>query len=382
MNLKYKYTFVLGATLALSFCQGKHSAIFDPTQGQNAMTAQQYLNTAVDSRSLPQGDTRSQRYALNYTEEQANTCINTAAETGALSPFCNQIVNDYLTKIYGPNYMSFAPENIQIQAPNGRNFDYNASDRLSSNNAPWLPQYQQYMGGMDPNAATYYRTPMNMQNFCQNPTSVTSIQYGSNACGRLNWNYATIAVNTNTGYNAMGRGYDYYRQGDTNNASIYFNRAAPIYGPGGYLQQRAPLLYGTVLSRRDVGKENVALQKELEASWTNMKQLPKNAGLRIANRALDIPASILERMLSRFEAGASRITATNYVAAGYDQQQTAYNDAVANNYFNAYRASQYATLSAIPTENGGTPCPADKYYYQIGDTKTDNNQYQVITCGK
>ena len=73
MNLKYKYTFVLGATLALSFCQGKHSAIFDPTQGQNAMTAQQYLNTAVDSRSLPQRDRRSQRYAVNYKEEQDYT---------------------------------------------------------------------------------------------------------------------------------------------------------------------------------------------------------------------------------------------------------------------------------------------------------------------
>lgn len=265
MKSSIKYSFVLSAALALSFCQGRQSSIFDPTQGQNAMSAQQYLNSTTE-RSLPES-MRSQRYSLSYTTSQADDCINKATETQEVSLFCNQIINDYLTKTMGVNYQNYAPENIQITAPNGKMFDYNTSEMLSSQNASWLPQYQQYIGGTDPNSATYFRTPYNMQNLCGgNATNYTNVKVN---CGKFNWGYGTIAVNGNTGLNYMNQGQ--------------FNRAAPIFQPGGTVQTLCTSrckgnMYQSTFYRTNMAQKNAQLEKQVNDQWSQIKQTPKTYG--------------------------------------------------------------------------------------------------------
>lgn len=370
MKRNVKYSLVLSATLALSFCQGNRSRITDPFNGQNSMTTAQYMEMANQPTQAVNDSTRALRYSLNYTNEQATACVNAAglaAENGTIEPgeitsICNQIINDHLSKTMGVNYTTYAPDGIEITAPNGKKFMYIPSQQLSSSNAPWLGQYQNYIGGTNPQASGFYHTPLNMQQFCGNPSTVTTMAY-SNPCGQYNWTQGTIAVNSNNGLN-------YMRQGD-------YTRAAGVFGPGGYMQLRAPKLYGTVLSRRNVGKENAELNKQVEASWTNMKQLPKNWGLRLLNRAMDVPAAMGENIVSGVERNLSGMSANQYMQAGYNQQMTAQNDMIANQYYAAVEMSQYNTLAALQPD---TPCPQDKFYYQIGTEPATNSSYKVIEC--
>jgi hypothetical protein len=361
MKRNIKYSLVLSATLALSFCQGRQSNIFDPLNGANRLTSEQY---AMGTQSVQTNEsTRSQRYSLNYTQQQADACRATYQETKALNEFCTQVMYDIYFRFYGPGFENFIPDNTQIQAGNNSmEFDWRSAFNPQANSS-WMPQYQQYAGGMNPQAAGYYQTPYNMQQVCGDPAAVTTFQYRS-PCGAMGWNQTVIAVNSNNGLN-------YMRQGD-------FNRAAGVFGPGGFMQQRAPRLYGTVLSRRNVGKENAEVSKHVEASWTNMKQLPKNWGLRIANSAMDRVAAMGERAVTGVTAPLTIAAANDYAMAGYNQQMADqyYAQATAQ-YSAALEMSQYNTLAAMQPEN---PCPQDKFYYRIGEEPATDSQYRVIDC--
>lgn len=363
MKRQLTYTIVLGATLALSFCQGRQSTVFDPLQGQNRQTAAAMINTPVESRTLPES-LRSQRYSLSYTTEQADACVNTASETGQVSDFCRQIIYDYFYRIGGPQFQSYFPEMVQIRSPNGGLFDFNLGDQFSATNAPWISQYQNWAGGMNPNAQGYYQTAYPMQNFCNDPSQYTTVQFQT-PCGNLNWGYATIALNSNNGMN-------YMRQGD-------FNRASNVFAPGGFMALRAPHIYGTVLSNRNVGKENEALTKSVEASWENMKGLPKNWGLTILNRVMDTATSIPTNMVSRLDAKLAGVAANQYGQAAYNQQMSNYYDMVSNQYLAAQQMSQIATVQAMEPKN---PCPGNKYVYTVGPQPTTNGEYRVLTCGE
>lgn len=365
MKRNLKYSLVLSATLALSFCQGRQASIFDPTQGQNAMTAQQYLNSGTETRVLPES-MRSQRFSLSYTTAQADACINTAAETNEVSLFCNQIINDYLTKTMGVNYQSYAPENIAITAPNGRVFDYNTSDRLSSQNAPWLPQYQQYIGGTTPGASSYFQTPYNMQSMCGgNATSMTNVRVN---CGNFNWNYATIAVNSNTGLNYMNRGQ--------------FSQAAPIFQPGGTVQTLCTSrckggMYDRVFYRQNMGKRNAQLERQVNDQWSQLKQVPKHMGLSILSGIMGVADGVAAHVESNINRSLSTTAANQYAQAYNNDQYTAMNNALINQYVSAQELCQQSTVQAIAE----TPCPNDQLHYVVGDAGGSGNEYRVLTCG-
>lgn len=346
----------------LSFCNtGRQSSVFDPNQGAYSMSAQQRMSMNVDAaRELPQSDQRAQRYTFNIpTKDQLMGCLQTYNETQTASYYCTQVFQYLMYGNFGSGYANYAQNPLEIYGCStcgGGNNPVSLDWQGLFRDQGTVPQFNQYMQTNYP----YFQPQMNMQNFCQNPQTVTSLTYSS-PCGKLNMNYAVINLHNNMGMN-------YMRQGDFNNAYVYF-------GPGGYLQQGSPALYGTVLSRRDIGAENLQLQKDMEASWTNLKGYPKKVGLTVVNRVADVGASFLERILGRFTASASRVATGNYVQAGISAQQTAYNDMIANQYYTAYRASQYTTLSAMQPD---TECPVDKYHYEINpDAPKDSNSYKI-----
>jgi len=365
MKRNLKYTLVLGATLALSFCQGRNASIYDPMNGQNAMTAQQYLNTGTETRALPES-MRSQRYSLSYTTAQADACINTAAETGEVSLFCNQIINDYLTKTMGMGYQAYAPENIAITAPNGRVFDYNTADRLSAQNAPWLPQYQAYMGGTDPRASTYFRPAFgDMRSLCGgNGSHMTTVRTN---CGNFNWNYGTIVVNGNTGLNYMNRGQ--------------FAQAAPIFQSGGTVhtlcKSRCPGKYERVY-RRNIRQRNAELEREVNDQWRQLGGIPKRLGLTIVGGLMGIADGVAANIESNINRSLSTVAANQYAQAYNNDQITAYNNMIADQYISATEICQEATVQALAEES---PCPDDQLHYVVGDSGGSGNQLRVLKCG-
>lgn len=363
MNMRVKYTLILGATVMLSFCNaGRQSSVYDPNQGAYGMSAQQRLSTNMDAtRELPANDLRSQRYVFNIpSKDQLQGCLQTYSETQTASYYCTQVFQYMMYGTFGSGYSSGYVQNpLEITGcstcgNNPVSLDWQGLFKDQGS----VPQFNQYMQTNYP----YFQPQMNMQNFCTNPQSVTNIQY-SNGCGKLNANYVTINLNNNMGMN-------YMRQGDMQNAYPYF-------GPGGYLQTSAPQIYSTVLSRRDIGAENAQLQKDMEASWTNLKGYPKKIGLTAVSQVADVGASFLERILGRFTASTSRIAMGNYVSAGQSAQQTAYNNMIANHYYTASRASQYTTLSAVQADN---PCPVDRYHYEINTDAQDAKNSYIIKC--
>ncbi len=364
MKRNLTYTLVLGATLALSFCQTKQASVFDPTGGQNAMTAQQYLNTGTTIRTLPESE-RAQRYSLSYTTTQADQCITKATETNEVSTICNQIINDYLTKVLGVGYRSYAPETIAITAPNGRVFDYNTTEQLSAQNAPWLPQYQAYIGGTDPNAGTYFRTGYsNMAGLCGgNATNMTTVRVN---CGIFNWNYATIAVNGNTGLNYMNRGQ--------------FAQAAPIFQSGGRVQTlcktRCNGMYEKTY-RRNIRKGNAQLERQVNDQWRQLGGIPKRLGLTLASGAMGLLDGVAANVESKINQSFSSAASAQYAQAYNNDQITAMNNAFIDQYVSATEVCQQATVQTIAE----TPCPRDELHYVVEDGGDSGNQYRVLGCG-
>lgn len=368
MNHKLKYTFILGATLALSFCNGKQSSVYDPTNGANAGNAQQYLNTVPQTPYLPRESIRNQSYTFNIpTQAQLDQCLEAYEQNGTVNAYCNQAIYYVMYGTFGSNFASgnYVQDPIQISyGSDNRNIDLRWKDLFR--NQSYVPQFNQYMGSNYP----HFQPTINMQNFCGNPATYTNIQY-SNPCSRMNWGYAQINLDNTMGLN-------YFRGGQ-------FDKAETCFGPRGCSIQASPCVTpggagcgvrraGTVLSRRNVGLENKAYQKELLASWQNLKKLPKNVAVRAGVRVTDVLGSIVERVISRFEANMAMKAAYNYADAGYSQDMVAYYDSA---YDTACRTAQYTQLAALEPDS---PCPPDKFHYVVGDAPAQNNEYQISTC--
>ncbi|MEZ4846234.1 MAG: hypothetical protein R2877_04585 [Bdellovibrionota bacterium] len=102
---------------------GGQSRIFDPYNGQNQISAAQYMAAPTQGRILPEA-TRGQRYSLNYTQAQADACLASYQETQTLNQFCTQVMYDIYYRFYGPGFQNWLPGNsTQITAGNNT-FDF------------------------------------------------------------------------------------------------------------------------------------------------------------------------------------------------------------------------------------------------------------------
>ncbi|MEZ4846233.1 MAG: hypothetical protein R2877_04580 [Bdellovibrionota bacterium] len=158
-----------------------------------------------------------------------------------------------------------------------------------------MPQYNQYVGGLDPGASGYYHTPYNMQQVCGNPASVTTFQYSS-PCGNLNWNGVITAVNSNNGLN-------YMRQGN-------FNQAAGIPMGRADLCRNVRQEFMEPFFLAATSEERTKnLAKVMDSSWTNMKQLKTGV--------YESPIAAMDRVAAA-SAAMTGVTAPLTIAAAND----------------------------------------------------------------
>lgn len=373
MNEKFKYSLIASAVLALSFCQGHRGTVFDPTGGANYQNAAQLLSQPYTQQVLP-GASRSQTFSVNYTQADWDRCGREgqaeADGKGTASAFCQQLFYNYQ---YQNGLVGNAPEQVGINFqnpgtvtgsnPNVYNFDW---QDFANNNRTWVNQYQQYMGGPAYNGGVpaygTFRTPINMHTFCNDSSTVTTIQYNSN-CGQTNYSYGVINLQGNQAYNRF--------------LKRDFSGAEQFYGPQGIAQKRYPVLYTSVLARSNITGQNKQLKKTVKDDWTQLKGIPAHMGLSILDRLMNVGASMATKVETQVDANLSRVEANNYAAAGYNQQQMAYNDQVSNAYNNIYQISGYTTTQAMDPKK---PCSQDKFHYVVGTQPESSAEYKVFTC--
>lgn len=260
---------------------------------------------------------------------------------------CNRAFHDYLSRGISPNYHQFMPEVNMFGSLFGNNrgqgyvFNYNQFEMADPQ---WVNDYNNNLGG------NRYYALNDMQGYCNNPSQFVdeTVQLPSNHCGQVDTNYLVGARYHNDAFNNYVWGQPQRAQQNLNFLQSFQGNCQGCY----------MLKYGTPWGKRNIELENQVVKADLKRTWDNLLQLPKNAGMRLAN-------GILNTVMTRAMLPIAQIEA-NMAAQNIPMlQRLNYFEQMASLAYNSARIPVYMT--------GGT---CDPYYQQNRVVSQGQPQFQ------
>ena len=318
--------------LAVTGCQNQNSGMIPRGQTISGNTAIVPEGT-VTQATRPERGAYFQYQAATYQELQY--CMQ-ACPQGNCSARCNQIFYDMIHRGVSPTFLQNRPQ-INLFGSlfgttqgNGYVFDTN---QFEMSQPQWVNGYKNHLG---PN----YYTLNDMNAYCNNPSAYIdeSVTIPTDHCNNLDMNYVLASQYSNDAFN-------YYINGKPQLAQAQVQQLQNYQGicKGCYV-----LKYGTPWGKRNVAAENQVIKADFKRTWENLKHLPANAGMRLANGLLNV---VMTRAMIPVAQIDARLAMMNY-----NGMQTL-------NYYENMASLAY-NAAAIPVYMTGGTC--DSYYPSQG----------------